>query len=205
MQENKTPTVVVEEQDLNDFLEDMDWLVDFYSTMKQAMVAKDEGLKHYQSEPSPDILGGISVIDAFIKSKIASLSTTEISVILFSHIFEKNTLIHDEVIKNGFIQSVEQYKGNPLKKSTYASVLAFCDELHDRHYDEIIQENDEKSFIVQFVKDLKKHFKGNSLDAARKKMGNDDYLYNVVSFLHAQSEQIIQHNIHLQQNINFER
>ena len=201
----KEATPQTERQELNDFLEEMDWLVDFYSTMKQAMVAKDEGMKHYQSEPSQDILGGIIVIDAFIKSKIASLSMPEISIVLFSRIFEKNTLIHDEVIKNGFIQSVEKYKSNLLKKSSHATVLAFCDELHDRHYDEIIQENDEKSFIVQFIKDLKKHFKGNSLDNARKKMGNDDYLCNIVSFLHKQSEQIIQHNIHLQTNINLKR
>lgn len=123
---------------------------------------------------------------------------------MFANLFDKQSLAHAEIIKNGFCQAVEQYKNNPINRSSYATVLAFCDELSDVHYDEIIQENDKNRFVVQFIQELRKHHKNDSLNQVRKKLGNDTYLKNTVFFLDQKAKNMLAQslkNLRLKQHL----
>lgn len=174
-------------QELLEFLDDTNWLIDFYHSMKHGMIAAEEAQKTHNDLINHKTSDTNQMINNIMKLHIKSLPLSKISVILYAHLFDKDTFIHDEVIKNGFIKSVMKFKENPFGKSSQALVLAFCDELQDKHYDEIIQENGEKSSIAEFIRDLKKFSKNDSLNKVRKKLGSIKYLQHTMDFLHSKS------------------
>ena len=184
-----------QKQKLLELLEGTDWIVDFYQSIKHGMLAKEAAEKLYQNEPTQDNLDGIHVVNNIIKLQIEKLSLSEVTAILYAKIFEKNTLVHDEIIKSGFCKAVMRFKNKPMEKKSNLIVIAFCNELEDRHYADIMQEHGETSYITKFIQDFKKFSKNDSLNKVRKKLGNTEYLHHAMDFLHQKAVDVLKQDI----------
>lgn len=196
MKDTKKNTVPSKQkQNLLDVFEKSNWLIDFYHSMKHSMMSQNAAQKLYQQEQTQENSEAIQIINYIMKLQIAELSLQKISTILYANIFDRNTLVHDQIIKDGFYKAVMQFKNNPIDKKTHVNVIAFSNELQDSHYTEIIQEYGETNSVTQFIQEFKKYSENDSLDKLRRNLGEQKYQHHFMNFLQKKAREELTQNI----------
>ncbi len=184
-----------EKQTLQEFLQDTDWMIDFYQSMKVMAETYRGAEQAYKNNPTEENLNGMETVRHFAKIQMMPLSLDKTGAALFANLFEKNSMVYGELVKHGFCQAVLKHKEQPSERLFYATIIAFCIEMNDNHYEEILQEQGQNNPIADMIHGLQKHLKCDSFSQIKRRLGLQEYIERITEFLFIYSSGAIFKNV----------